>query len=214
VLLAPNEIVISSDSPGVEPSARVEIVATDFYPSVLDNLAFNIEANVPASHQSTGAQVQIKSLFLDWASYSTGNSSMGADDNIQSLAQPFDLILGADIVYEKDHAVWIKEVLRATLLRPTPVCPHSEHPTSLPAVPPPTFHLVIPLRETFKNESSTIEEVFSFAAQSADLKGIPPDSDAVAPELVIYSKEVITCDAASGKEGEVVIYAYYCIGWA
>jgi hypothetical protein len=31
--------------------------------------------------------------------------------------------------------------------------------------------------------------------------------------LVIKYKEVITCEAESGKEGEEVEYAYYNVGW-
>ncbi|SJL11917.1 uncharacterized protein ARMOST_15331 [Armillaria ostoyae] len=107
---------------------NVTIVATDFYPSVLDNLKTNIEDNFvqPAS-------VAISSTFLDWAD---------SDNHDDSLDIPFDVVLGADIVYDPQHAVWIKACLKKFLRKGA------------------IFHLVIPLRPTFTTESITVESVF------------------------------------------------------
>ncbi|KAK0448459.1 putative methyltransferase-domain-containing protein [Desarmillaria tabescens] len=106
----------------------VTIVATDFYPSVLDNLKANIGNNFvqPAS-------VAISSTFLDWAD---------SDNHDVSLDAPFDVVLGADIVYDAQHAVWIKKCLRKFLSKGA------------------VFHLVIPLRATFATESNTVELIF------------------------------------------------------
>jgi len=105
---------------------------------------------------------------------------------------PFDLILGADIIYESQHALWIKSCLTKLLRKPSSTTPSDINPT---------FHLVIPLRATHVVESNTIEQVFSLNNHNRNT------------ELVINHKEIIICDAESGKEGEDVEYAYYKIGW-
>uniref|UniRef100_D8QJR4 FAM86 N-terminal domain-containing protein n=1 Tax=Schizophyllum commune (strain H4-8 / FGSC 9210) TaxID=578458 RepID=D8QJR4_SCHCM len=159
------------------------LVATDFYDSVLQNLASNIRSNFPADGDSG---VTFECHRLDWEAFPR--------ETVQPapLDEPFDVVLGADIVYEAEHATWIKNCLERLLRKPT--WP-SEHTT-----PPPTFHLVIPLRPTFDNESSTIESVFPTALQASG-------------SLAIKSKELIMCDAGSGVKGEIVRYAYYRIGW-
>ncbi|KAF9052486.1 hypothetical protein BDZ89DRAFT_1098500 [Hymenopellis radicata] len=105
----------------------VTIVSTDFYPTVLANLQANIDANFVFSSP-------VSARFLDWATF--------ADDVAEDamLHQPFDVVLGADIVYEAQHAVWIKSCLRRLLTPELGI-----------------FHLVIPLRASFSSESSTIE---------------------------------------------------------
>ncbi|KAF8880896.1 hypothetical protein CPB84DRAFT_1828157 [Gymnopilus junonius] len=54
-------------------------------------------------------------------------------------------------------------------------------------------------------ESSTIEEAFPSRSDSFDDDGWA---------LVVKHKEIIICDAESGKNGEEVEYAYYRIGWS
>ncbi|KAG7440065.1 uncharacterized protein BT62DRAFT_976242 [Guyanagaster necrorhizus] len=107
---------------------RVTIVATDFHPSVLDNLKANI-----ANNFAQPASVAISSTFLDWAD---------SDNHDRSLDIPFDVVLGGDIVYDAQHAVWIQACLRKFLRKGA------------------VFHLVIPLRPTFATESNTVESVF------------------------------------------------------
>jgi predicted nicotinamide N-methyase len=143
-------------------SLPAKIVATDFYPSVLANLKANIQANSPTTSPSP---VHIVCDFLDW-------------QNPPSDTPPYDIVLGADIVYDHRHAPWIKNCLR-NLLRKSPSA---------------LFHLVIPLRSTFSAESGTIDAVFI-------------------DDLVVQSKEEIVCDV-DGESDEVVVYAYYRIGWA
>ncbi|KAL1730936.1 putative methyltransferase-domain-containing protein [Schizophyllum commune] len=155
------------------------VVATDFYDSVLQNLASNIRSNFPASSDSG---MTIECHRLDWEAFPRESAPSAP------LDEPFDVVLGADIVYEAEHATWIKNCLERLLRKP-----------SEDMMPPPIFHLVIPLRPTFDNESSTIESVFATAAQAGF--------------LVIKSKELIMCDAGSGVKGEIVRYAYYRIGW-
>ncbi|OJA12362.1 hypothetical protein AZE42_04334 [Rhizopogon vesiculosus] len=173
---------------------EVSVVATDFYPSVLANLGSNISANFPPTNDVIPSTHSITTHFLDWSSFSTT-----ASPRPSSLSYPFDVVFGADIIYEPDHAVWIKDCLKQLLRRP------SERTLS-----PAAFHLVIPLRPTHTFESSTVESVFLKACD------VDPNGDA---DLVILSKESITCDAHNdytrGRDlGEDVEYTYYKIGWS
>ncbi|KAJ7029711.1 putative methyltransferase-domain-containing protein [Mycena alexandri] len=112
----------------------VSVVCSDFYPSVLENLALNITTNFPVQNPS------ISSQFLDWSSL--------ADHHPPPLPPPLDVpcdvILGADIIYEPEHASWIHACVSHFLDRSKA----SE------------FHLVIPLRQTHALESGTVEVVF------------------------------------------------------
>ncbi|KAG1730384.1 uncharacterized protein EDB91DRAFT_1157179 [Suillus paluster] len=152
----------------------------------------NINANFPSTHDPIISTHSITTHFLDWSSFST-------TPRPDCLSCPFDVVFGADIIYEAQHAVWIRDCLKG-LMR----CPSDG------IVSPATFHLVIPLRPTHAFESSTVESVFLEACD------IDPNGDA---DLVILSKESITCDAhcdytRRGGLGEDVEYVYYKIGWS
>ncbi|KIK41292.1 hypothetical protein CY34DRAFT_806256 [Suillus luteus UH-Slu-Lm8-n1] len=171
---------------------QVSVVATDFHPSVLANLRSNVNANVPSTHNQTISTHSITTHFLDWSSFS-------ADPLPDYLSYPFDVVFGADIVYEVQHAAWIKDCLKGLVQRP-----------SDSAVSPAAFHLVIPLRPTHAFESSTVESVFLNACD------VDPNDDV---DLVILSKKSITCDAHGDYTrgqglGEDVEYVYYKIGWS
>jgi len=158
------------------------IIATDYYPSVLKNLESNIRSNFPSPHDSH--IVRISSHFLDW--------SLFANEPLRSppLDELFDVVLGADIIYEAQHANWIKSCVIKLLKKP------SEHED-------PLFHLMIPLRSTHSSELSTIDTVFC------------PQDDTSGPEMTlkIITKEIILCEAGSGLGPDQVEYAYYKIGW-
>ena len=171
---------------------RPTIVLTDFYPAVLDNLQTNIAANFPSPPDDTDRAVLVNSHPLEWSSFSTTETIPDV------LSTPFDVIFGADIVYEAQHAVWIRECLKSLLSYPDGL---NEDPV---------FHLVIPLRPTHTFESSTVEEVFG----SGDRVLEGPQR-----ELTILSKESIICEAYGdgGVErshtDDDVEYVYYRIGW-
>lgn len=115
------------------------LIATDYYSPVLANLASNISTNF------TQQSISITSHHLDWSQFSSTYASVGAQPPPKPFDEPFDVILGADIVYELDHAKWIKSCLSILLRKPG------------------AFHLVIPLRSTHVKESNTVELVFPFA---------------------------------------------------
>lgn len=169
----------------------VEIVATDYYPSVLANLDSNVRSNFSASNSAqAGNSIRISTHRLDWSLFAT----MSAPP--YPFHEPFDLVLGADIVYEVQHAAWIKSCLERLLRKPTP------NDSSLG----PQFHLVIPLRSTHLVESDTIGRVFPTTEMVVRQEG-----DKL--ELGIRSKETFVCDAGDESRTDQIEYAYYVIGW-
>ncbi|KAJ7895183.1 hypothetical protein B0H14DRAFT_2681547 [Mycena olivaceomarginata] len=163
----------------------VEVVSTDFYPSVLANLAGNIAVAFPfptqdQDQQHSSASISVSSHFLDWSALPSHG-----DESEPPLDAPFDVILGADVVYEPDHTPWIHACVSRFLRRDK---------TS-------QFHLVLPLRRTHTFESDSVERAFTSPATQV-------------PSLTILSRETIVCDAEDGeKAAEEVEYAYYRIGW-
>lgn len=168
------------------PEGKVELVATDYYPSVLENLKANVGSNFPSTSSDA---LDISACFLDWSSFCFST------DIPSQLTTPFDVAYGADIIYEALHAQWIKACLGKLLRRPAD------------GDEDPLFHLVIPLRSTHTSESSTIEQVFPKE------KHDNPKGQKTEMELVIKYKEDIICEAESGKDGDEVVYSYYKIGW-
>ncbi|KAF8999688.1 hypothetical protein BDQ17DRAFT_1328211 [Cyathus striatus] len=138
-----------------------------------------------SSESFKGPIPEVETHVLDWSLFPTSAPTAPLDE-------PFDVILGADIIYEAQHARWIKSCLEKLLRKPS--ASHAEA----------RFHLIIPLRATHALESGSIEAVFPYAIGNLEAE----------LELVIKSKDTFICDAGdSGKEVEEVEYAYYQIGW-
>ncbi|KAF7760635.1 hypothetical protein Agabi119p4_10044 [Agaricus bisporus var. burnettii] len=156
---------------------RVEIVATDYYPRVLDNLSNNIRSNFPEGGPSS--DVSIVAHPLDWSTF----ASEGKRDGL--FNEPFDLVLGADIVYEPEHAPWIRSCLLHLLRRPS-------------ATEMPLSHLIVTKRSTHSFEANIIEKVFAM------------DCDPLVPCLRVVERDILTY---GGNTREEVEYVYYKIGW-
>ena len=184
-----------------------KVVLSDFYPSVLQNLKVNIDTNFPQIDLSS---VSVDECRLDWELFS--NDPKSRTDSL--LSRPFDMIFGADIIYEPNHALWIKECLNFLLRRPD-----FSYDPSATGLPPAFFHLVIPLRRTHRLESDSIEKVFPIVSleDHCDL-----DEEAEEPlHLAILHTERFSCDnfsdidvLHSNKSNlDDIEYAYYRIGW-
>ncbi|KAH8077759.1 putative methyltransferase-domain-containing protein [Cristinia sonorae] len=171
------------------------VIATDFHPSVLENLRQNIAFNTASWFDPSS--VEVVAHHLDW-------SNLPAPSSPPPFDQPFDLIFGADIIYEVEHARWIRSCVERFLRKPS-LSPNE----CQPGANLPRFHLMIPLRPTHTAEAKSVEEVFPFAPD-----GIP----SVTPSLMIVSKEVLLCEVEGGLrsrvgEGNMVEYAHYTIAW-
>ncbi|PCH37120.1 hypothetical protein WOLCODRAFT_109609 [Wolfiporia cocos MD-104 SS10] len=156
-----------------QAGAAASVVATDFHPSVLANLRNNIKANTAKSQSVT-----LFSHFLDWSQLAAMQTPPSPP-----FDEGFDVIVGADIIYETDHARWIKSCVEQLLRKP-----NANKSSQYPA----RFHLVIPLRPTHTLESNAIEEVFPRSSTLADLC---ESTNEAQPVLAMLSKDVIVCEA-------------------
>ncbi|KAI0032863.1 putative methyltransferase-domain-containing protein [Vararia minispora EC-137] len=125
-------------------AASVEVIASDSHPAVMANLRKNIAANFDANASA------IRAAFLDWAAVATAPPWELLDLD-SAFDAPFDLIVGADIVYEAEHARWLHACAAKFLTRGG------------------QFHLVIPLRNGFDAEAASIESVFCTMHQQRGL---------------------------------------------
>ncbi|EGN92537.1 hypothetical protein SERLA73DRAFT_163984 [Serpula lacrymans var. lacrymans S7.3] len=211
------------------------IIASDFFPSVLANLHSNILTNFPSSdndpRNSSSPAISITSRFLDWSEFfkATSNScnptGFGSVHQLEDiLDRPFDLILGADIIYESQHATWIKTCVETLLRRPEHYVT-SKHSMDLASqvmdeplesgkymnANPAIFHLIIPLRPTHTMESNTIEKVFRFSPSfGINDKKINVSCQSTAPFLKTSSSPTYI---ASPHEPELVVLSkqtFFC----
>ncbi|GAA5864013.1 hypothetical protein JCM5353_003477, partial [Sporobolomyces roseus] len=103
---------------------------------LVDNLAFNLQTYL--EQQATG-QIEAANFQLCWDDYLEGG---GGGTTIDS-SNRYDVILGADLVYEPQQAKSLHAAVAA----------HLRFPSTSPSLPPPSFHLIIPLRPTHTTES-------------------------------------------------------------
>jgi len=117
------------------------IVATDYHPDVLENLKTNVAANFPLSREPPVA-VHV----LDWEFPVCS----------PPLNMPFDVILAADVIYEDDHARWIKGCVERLLVRPSVDNPEGG-----------VFWMIMALREAGRREGldGTVHKIFPDVGQ-------------------------------------------------
>lgn len=181
-----------------------ELVLTDYHPTVLENLRSNTAVNFPAE----GSPVAVSVHRLDWSSFSSSPPLHLSP----SFDTPFDIIFGADIVYELEHATWIKSCVEALMRTATPES-LTAFVSSCDQQPNPQFHLVIPLRATHAAEAQTVERVFPFAGSVRGGTDSPPEGTAVQRSLAVVGKEVVLCEDMARGSGSDVEYIHYTIAW-
>ncbi|CAG8570681.1 9490_t:CDS:2 [Racocetra fulgida] len=101
----------------------LNVLLTDYHLNVLSNVAYNINLNQ--------LQNVVKVEKLDWKDIANGVEP--------EFQQKFDIIVGADIVYEVAHANWIPKVIKKFMKKGG------------------TFYLMIPLRPTHTLEVELFE---------------------------------------------------------
>lgn len=105
------------------------VVATDFLPSVLDNLKICVDLNFPSSTAADGsldATAGVHIAKLDWTTFpsymsirSDGLKSKTTIEEMEPyLGRPFDLVLASDCVYDPTHAEMLRQVARWVLRLP------------------------------------------------------------------------------------------------
>lgn len=157
--------------------AGTRVVCTDHHPTVLENLAHNIQLNRwPESvAQASQAQVDVTARCLDWQSVhqarsgqassayqlltsqtvpshlvASAQSDWARDLDIGTCQRSFDLIVAADCIYDPVHPLWIRSVAES-LLKPA-------DPSS--GVQP-LLHIMVPLRPTHQAEMQAVYEAFA-----------------------------------------------------
>ena len=166
-----------------------EIVATDYHPDVLENLAKNVATNFPTSSTSSAGHQAIAVAALDWEQpkYSA------------PLDQPFDIILAADVIYHPSHAEWIKPCIENLLSRRSNVEDKGG-----------VFWLMITVRNSGRHEGTheTVEALFpNMASCITSLAGSGPK-----PQLAVLHREVVERRASIGRADESA-YILFKIGW-
>lgn len=153
------------------PDPRV--VATDYHPAVLANLRANVAANFPAA-----ARPPVEACLLDWS----------APRWEAPLHVPSQLLVAADVIYAREHAVWLRDCA-ASLLAPDGV-----------------FWLIATVRPTgrFEGITDTVEAAFADG-------GAPKSKDG--RTLAILEMEKLEKRAGIGR-GDESGYKLYRIGWA
>ncbi|KAG0141186.1 hypothetical protein CROQUDRAFT_136290 [Cronartium quercuum f. sp. fusiforme G11] len=164
----------------------IELLLTDYHSKVLGNLRHNLELNaknysLPDYCQST---LSVRVEELDWRMLEGSSLARTGYQN------SFDVILGSDLVYEPQHAIWVSNAVRY-FLKPepepapspstlTPEASRSISPGSTPLLEP-SFHLLLPLRPTFARETQAVHLAFGGhdlheSFDSNDLRSLPTHS--------------------------------------
>lgn len=195
------------------PRDAAQIFASDFHPQVLDNLRTNMARNFDGDDNEgdgdgDGGATPPMAVSLDWRELHDRQQCPDAEAPPlrPPFDTPFDVIIGADVVYEPSHALWIKSTVQQLLRRPTSPTGSRDSTSQLPSA----FHLVMPVRPTHDEETSSVPALF-------------PMKDAVLRErseggsrglvLAIHQTEEVMGVAETGRDGDAVHYLMYHIGW-
>jgi predicted nicotinamide N-methyase len=111
-----------------------EVCMTDYHPSVLQNVARNIELN--------GCQNTVVKK-LDFFEIAQLRPAQDPADVAEWDIEPFDVVIGSDLLYEMDHALSLPHVV-GKLMKDV-------------------FHFLIPLRDRYYQE-----EVVTFEQKMAE----------------------------------------------
>jgi protein-lysine N-methyltransferase EEF2KMT len=150
-------------------SATPHVLATDYHAAVLENLRTNIATNFPGPAQ----EAFVKAMQLDWA--------------CPPSMDRVEMLIAADVVYDRSHAVMLRDCASKLLTRNG------------------TFWLMATVREVGKFEgiAQTVEPAFE------DVRG---GEGAVEECLRILRKAEIGKRKGIGR-GDEVGYVLYEIGW-
>ncbi|EPS99402.1 hypothetical protein FOMPIDRAFT_1060824 [Fomitopsis schrenkii] len=166
------------------PAAYPAVVATDYHPSVLDNLRVNVDINFP-SDRPRASTTPVAVHALDWEHPVYEGE----------LSRPFDVIFAADVVYQPEHARWIRACVERLLARPDAGADGG------------VFWLIVPLRIAGHHQgmSDTVEEVFP---KAADVAQRPSGKGS----LVVLAMEDLQRCKGVGRADEGG-YKLFKIGW-
>lgn len=207
-----NTTVVLSD--GGEASA--DSISTG---GVLDNLGRNLENHVEnCKPSSTGVQARVE--VLHWGDYLEDQNDAGGESRPRTQTTSpeglrYDVILGADLIYEAQQAESLWAAVAGNLRFPQPTPSYSTD-SSLHS---PSFHLVIPLRPTHTAESTAADECFpmpSSIASRTESRRVLADDEGQRWRLVATEREEFAGPDGFGRRGKgekTITYRYYRIEW-
>lgn len=165
------------------------VLATDYHPDVLSNLAANVSKNFPPSSPPSEPELSaapVSVLRLDWET----------PDYSLFEGQQFNVILAADVIYHPQHARWIKACVERLLASDG------------------YFWLMMPLRTTGRHENMdvTVEETFVDATVFEFVGGSANSGDTRSSELGILERMRFAKQEGVGRADEGG-YKLFKIGW-
>jgi len=197
---------------------RWEVVATDYHPIVLENMRYNIQLNAAHSPSSSSTSqpahtsgAMVRGECLDWQKPPSFEEE-----------EKYDLIFGADIVYEQGHAELIRGVVERALKRPSGTSRPDEERRDVAGTGG-IFWLMYPLRHTHTAETASIERVF--ALTKGDISGDNLLNDKTeytrrdenerrdSWRLGILQVEEMSRKKGIGRGDDEVLYKLLKIGW-
>ncbi|CAE6390556.1 unnamed protein product [Rhizoctonia solani] len=169
-----------------------------------ESIGYDPKIDIPgkAHSQITPGSEDVESSFNPMSSDNQNETSIMADcqapetSTDQPFDQPFDVIFGADIVYELSHINLVRGVVECLLRKPS----------YRPGSPPAYFHLIMPLRPTHADEANSVDMAFP-RAEDVNSNGATDNE-----VLAIVKTETYARSAGVGRADEVQ-YVHYCVGW-
>ena len=153
---------------------------TDWQPIILDNLRHNLALNNLDSRTTVGK--------LDWSIY------LGQNHGRPTPEHRFDIILGADLVYDLSHIALLHATVASLLAWPTPATR-------------PAFHLALPARSTHSKETEAFDS--AFPRQEATTKESGGIQDEYGKEWRLVSRrrrEMVGEDGFQNKASRYIVY--------
>ncbi|KAG8921193.1 hypothetical protein FRC01_000367 [Tulasnella sp. 417] len=137
-------------------------------------------------------------LPLDWRHMHciASSSAMPTAKPEHPFDMPFDIIIGADIIYEPEHAVWIKSSVELLLKRDAQSF----------------FYLIMPMRPTHEVETASVRETFPLAADVRKQHHAASGEQGAMKRIAIVDVSEIDRVVGTGRVDEVR-YLLYRIGW-
>ena len=169
----------------LEASSRdYSMKLTDWQPIILDNLRHNLALN------SIDSRTTIEQL--DWSTFLDRTIRMNP-------AERFDIILGADLVYDLTHVALLHATVASLLAWPAPTTR-------------PTFHLVLPARSTHSLETEAFDRAFPKPEKTtAEFEG---RLDASGKEWRLVSRSRREMVGEDGFQNKASRYIVYEIVWS
>ncbi|GAA5899681.1 uncharacterized protein JCM6883_005953 [Sporobolomyces salmoneus] len=200
-----NAVVTLSDG----GESNVDEISTS---GVLDNLRRNVKNHV---NQLGTSAVHAQVETLSWDDYNPQLDLGGKQENDSRRIVPeekrYDVILGADLVYESKQAESLWNAVAAHLRFPS-------KSSSTSTQSPPALHLVIPLRPTHVNESIAVDTVFPSPETriGQDQARIVRNEDGERWRSIAREREEFSAADGFGSRGrgeKIIQYRSYRIEW-